>query len=112
MVVEDGVIISMDFYENAQLLKLHDTIVLPCSYPLHEAESAGLLVDRDRMIGMVDKYEAKKVELLKKLAQPAFAGNKSGGPTKRTKFHETVARGKLAFESDELIIGTELFGQR
>ena len=45
------------------------------------------------------------------LAEPAFAGDEARGPAERTELDEAVARGKLAFERDELIVGAKVGGQ-
>lgn len=52
---------------NTSLANLFKTIIIPNNYPLHEAESNGLLVDRDRMINLVELYAAKKEEILSNL---------------------------------------------
>lgn len=50
--------------ENVGVKWCFDNVVMPCNWPLHEIEMTGLVADRDRMVGLVKAYDAKKVELL------------------------------------------------
>ena len=53
--------------ENADIAWLFYQIVMPASHPIHEMERTGMLVDPERMVDLLWKYDAKKKEILKEL---------------------------------------------
>jgi len=53
-------------------------IVMPCMMPIHEIETTGIVADRERMEMLVNKYAAKRDELLDKIRTELthiFGGN-------------------------------------
>ena len=53
--------------EHADLLRLFHSIVMPAGQPIHEMEMTGILVDTDRMVELLRRYNTRKHELLDEL---------------------------------------------
>lgn len=59
----------LDKPENADIRWLYYQIVLPASHPIHEMERTGTLVDTERMVDLLWRYDAKKREILQELRE-------------------------------------------
>lgn len=53
--------------DNAGPQRCYKEVVMPCTHPLHEMETTGILVDRDRMESMVWAYDTRKDALLEEV---------------------------------------------
>jgi len=60
---------------NARLKDLFYRVVMPANQPIYEMETMGLLVDTDRMVGLLWKYVARKQELLAELRKAIYNEN-------------------------------------